>query len=336
MAPVRRRSCIGEFILGDVFGISGGEFLVILLVIMVVIGPSRLPEYTRTFAQFVRKARVSLEGAKASVREELGPELSDLKLADFDPRNYDPRKIVRDVMGEDLEAIKRDLSNPLEALKETVTDTVSVADDVATSGRDALQSQPGQAPLAEPTDTNDTAGVNADQASAADTDADQATAAATAGDEASGDASAQASDSDAASAETDFAPAVTDTPEAADSGEFDDTAYINPPDSVTSAQVDTDNSASLVSPTLADQSLDAEPSNADSDAVTNADAPADTAPTAAAVDAAAANIALAPLSDADAALLAQLRSQVELSPRDILRAANAAKRPAPAAAGVEL
>ena len=309
MAPVRRRSCIGEFILGDVFGISGGEFLVILLVIMVVIGPSRLPEYTRTFAQFVRKARVSLEGAKASVREELGPELSDLKLADFDPRNYDPRKIVRDVMGEDLEAIKRDLSNPLEALKETVTDTVSVADDVATSGRDALQSQPGQAPLAEPTDTNATTGVNA---------------------------SAQATDSNAASAETDFAPAVTDTPEAADSGEFDDTAYINPPDSVTSAQVDTDNSASLVSPTLADQSLDAEPSNADSDAVTNADAPADSAPTAAAVDAAAANIALAPLSDADAALLAQLRSQVELSPRDILRAANAAKRPAPAAAGVEL
>lgn len=304
------------------FGISGGEFLVILLVIMVVIGPSRLPEYTRTFAQFVRKARVSLEGAKASVREELGPELSDLKLADFDPRNYDPRKIVRDVMGEDLEAIKRDLSNPLEALKETVTDTVSVADDVATSGRDALQSQPGQAPLAEPTDTNDTAGVNAEQASAADTE------------QASTGASAQATD--AASTETDFAPAVTDAPEAADSGNFDDTAYINPPDSVTSAQVDTDNSASLVSPTLADQSLDAEPSNADSDAATNADAPADTAPTAAAVDAAAANIALAPLSDADAALLAQLRSQVELSPRDILRAASAAKRPAPAAAGVEL
>lgn len=322
MAPVRRRSCIGEFILGDVFGISGGEFLVILLVIMVVIGPSRLPEYTRTFAQFVRKARVSLEGAKASVREELGPELSDLKLADFDPRNYDPRKIVRDVMGEDLEAIKRDLSNPLEALKETVTDTVSVADDVATSGRDALQSQPGQAPLAEPTDTNDTAGVNADQASAADTE------------QASTDASAQATD--AASTEADFAPAVTDAPEAGDSGNFDDTAYINPPDSVTSAQVDTDNSASLVSPTLADQSLDAEPSNADSDAATNAEAPADTAPTAAAVDAAAANIALAPLSDADAALLAQLRSQVELSPRDILRAASAAKRPAPAAAGVEL
>ncbi|MBS5245420.1 MAG: twin-arginine translocase TatA/TatE family subunit [Actinomyces graevenitzii] len=298
------------------FGISGGEFLVILLVIMVVIGPSRLPEYTRTFAQFVRKARVSLEGAKASVREELGPELSDLKLADFDPRNYDPRKIVRDVMGEDLEAIKRDLSNPLEALKETVTDTVSVADDVATSGRDALQSQPGQAPLAEPTDTNDTAGVNAEQAS--------------------DDTSAQATDSNAASAETDFAPAVTDAPEAGDSGNFDDTAYINPPDSVTSAQVDTDNSASLVNPTLADQNLDTEPSNADSDAATNADAPADTSPTAAAVDAAAANIALAPLSDADAALLAQLRSQVELSPRDILRAANAAKRPAPAAAGVEL
>lgn len=320
---------MGEFILRDVFGISGGEFLVILLVIMVVIGPSRLPEYTRAFAQFVRKARVSLEGAKASVREELGPELSDLKLADFDPRNYDPRKIVRDVMGEDLEAIKRDLSNPLEALKETVTDTVSVADDVATSGRDALQSQPGQAPLAEPTDTavptdtNDTAGVDADS--------DQAAKAPTAGDEASGDASAQASAAEAASAEADFAPAVTDVPEAGDSGEFDDTAYINPPDAITSAQTD---AASGVSPTLDGQSLDAELDDAASDAAT--DASADTAPTAQAVDAAAANIALAPLSDADAALLEQLRSQVELSPRDILRAASAAKRPAPAAAGVEL
>lgn len=314
------------------FGISGGEFLVILLVIMVVIGPSRLPEYTRTFAQFVRKARVSLEGAKASVREELGPELSDLKLADFDPRNYDPRKIVRDVMGEDLEAIKRDLSNPLEALKETVTDTVSVADDVAVSGRDALQSQPGQAPLAEPTDSSTEPAVSSTDSSQAD--AEQATAADTDAEQASADASAQATD--AASAETDFAPATTDAPKAGDSGDFDDTAYINPPDSVTSAQVDTDNSASLVSPTLDDQSLDVEPSDADSDAVANADAPADTAPTAAAVDAAAANIALAPLTDADAALLAQLRSQVELSPRDILRAASAAKRPAPAAAGVEL
>ena len=329
MAPVRRRSCIGEFILGDVFGISGGEFLVILLVIMVVIGPSRLPEYTRTFAQFVRKARVSLEGAKASVREELGPELSDLKLADFDPRNYDPRKIVRDVMGEDLEAIKRDLSNPLEALKETVTDTVSVADDVATSGRDALQSQPGQAPLAEPTDSSTEPAVSSTDSSQAD--AEQATAADTDAEQASADASAQATD--AASAETDFAPAAT---AGADSGDFDDAAYINPPDSVTSAQVDTDNSASALNQALEGQSLDAEPSDADSDAVANADAPADTAPTAAAIDAAAANITLAPLTDADAALLAQLRSQVELSPRDILRAASVAKRPAPAAAGVEL
>ncbi|MBF0971999.1 MAG: hypothetical protein HXK06_03950, partial [Actinomyces graevenitzii] len=118
---------------------------------------------------------------------------------------------------------------------------------------------------------------------------------------------------------------------AADSGEFDDTAYINPPDAITSVQTD---AASEVSPTLDGQSLDAELDDAASDAAT--DASADTAPTAQAVDAAAANIALAPLSDSDAALLEQLRSQVELSPRDILRAASAAKRPAPAAAGVEL
>ncbi|MBF0933997.1 MAG: hypothetical protein HXK05_07650, partial [Actinomyces graevenitzii] len=102
-------------------------------------------------------------------------------------------------------------------------------------------------------------------------------------------------------------------------------------DAITSVQTD---AASEVSPTLDGQSLDAELDDAAGDAAT--DASADAAPTAQAVDAAAANIALAPLSDADAALLEQLRSQVELSPRDILRAASAAKRPAPAAAGVEL
>lgn len=98
------------------FGISGGEFLVILLVIAIVVGPQRLPEYTRTVTQWVRQLRLFLDNAKQQIAEEVGPELADINLSDLDPRNYDPRKIVRDALGEDIEAIRKDFENPIKSV----------------------------------------------------------------------------------------------------------------------------------------------------------------------------------------------------------------------------
>ncbi|QQO78371.1 twin-arginine translocase TatA/TatE family subunit [Actinomyces sp. HMT897] len=113
------------------FGINGNEFIVILLVAVIVVGPRRLPEYTRKLTQLIRQLRVFLEQAKAQIAEEVGPELGDLNLADLNPRNYDPRKIVRDALGEDLDAIKRDLANPLAAVASTAKEASdAVAADV--------------------------------------------------------------------------------------------------------------------------------------------------------------------------------------------------------------
>lgn len=98
------------------FGISGGEFLVILLVIAIVVGPQRLPEYTRTVTQWVRQLRLFLDNAKQQIAEEVGSELADINLSDLDPRNYDPRKIVRDALGEDIDAIRKDFENPVKSV----------------------------------------------------------------------------------------------------------------------------------------------------------------------------------------------------------------------------
>ncbi|WP_126382079.1 twin-arginine translocase TatA/TatE family subunit [Actinomyces howellii] len=105
------------------FGISGAEFFVIVLVAVLVVGPQRLPEYTRKLTQAVRRLRVFLDDAKVQIAEEVGPELGDLDLSDLDPRNYDPRKIVRDALGEDLDAIRRDLANPFQSVAKTVKET---------------------------------------------------------------------------------------------------------------------------------------------------------------------------------------------------------------------
>lgn len=83
------------------FGINGGEFLVILLVVVLVVGPERLPQYTEQLAKFVRGARTFITEAKAKVDQELGPEFRDVDWQKLDPRQYDPRRIVRDTLLED-------------------------------------------------------------------------------------------------------------------------------------------------------------------------------------------------------------------------------------------
>ncbi|MEZ0492171.1 Sec-independent protein translocase TatB [Kineococcus sp. TBRC 1896] len=82
------------------FGINGGEFLVLLVVALVVLGPERLPHYAEQLAGLVKSARRFAKGAQAQMREELGPEFDDIDWQKLDPRQYDPRRIVREALTE--------------------------------------------------------------------------------------------------------------------------------------------------------------------------------------------------------------------------------------------
>ena len=104
----------------------------LLLVVIVVVGPRRLPEYTRRLTRLVRQLRLFLDNAKEQIAQEVGPELGELNLEDLNPRNYDPRKIVRDALGEDLDAIRRDLSNPFRSAASTA---VRTGDEVVAAAR---------------------------------------------------------------------------------------------------------------------------------------------------------------------------------------------------------
>ena len=118
---------MGLPILSGVFGINGSEFLVIILVAVIVVGPQRLPEYTRKLTQMVRQLRVFLDNARSQIAEEVGPEMADLDLSSLDPRQYDPRKIVRDALGEDLDAIRRDLATPFQSTVRAAKDATDEA-----------------------------------------------------------------------------------------------------------------------------------------------------------------------------------------------------------------
>ncbi|WP_288873230.1 twin-arginine translocase TatA/TatE family subunit [uncultured Microbacterium sp.] len=83
------------------FGLTFEKLLLIGLIAVLIIGPDRLPRAAEGFARVVRKAGEYLRDTKSRVREEMGPELDDVDWRKLDPRQYDPRRIIRDALLEE-------------------------------------------------------------------------------------------------------------------------------------------------------------------------------------------------------------------------------------------
>lgn len=83
------------------FGINGGELVILLLVIALVVGPERLPGYAEQLGALVRRARSFAGEARRKVDSELADAGADIDWAALDPRRYDPRRIVRDALLEE-------------------------------------------------------------------------------------------------------------------------------------------------------------------------------------------------------------------------------------------
>lgn len=83
------------------FDINAWEAVILIVLAFVLIGPDRLPEYAAKLGRGVRQLRQLAEGAKVQLREQMGPEFDDIDWAAYDPRQYDPRRIVREALASD-------------------------------------------------------------------------------------------------------------------------------------------------------------------------------------------------------------------------------------------
>ncbi|CAM3495827.1 Sec-independent protein translocase TatB [Micrococcus sp. HSID17228] len=81
-------------------GINGSEFIILAVLAIVILGPEKLPEYTRAFTDWLRVMRDKAEGAKAQFKEETGTDFDEVDWRKYDPRQYDPRRIIRDALRE--------------------------------------------------------------------------------------------------------------------------------------------------------------------------------------------------------------------------------------------
>ena len=83
------------------FGLTFDKLIIIAVIAVFLIGPQRLPYYASQLARLVKTLRGLANGAKDRMREEMGPDFDDVDWKKLDPRQYDPRRIIREALLDD-------------------------------------------------------------------------------------------------------------------------------------------------------------------------------------------------------------------------------------------
>ncbi|WP_167138944.1 sec-independent translocase [Diaminobutyricimonas sp. TR449] len=83
------------------FGLTFEKLLIIGILAVFLLGPERLPYYAGKLGELIRQLRRMANGAKDRMREEMGPEFDDVDWKKLDPRQYDPRRIIREALVDD-------------------------------------------------------------------------------------------------------------------------------------------------------------------------------------------------------------------------------------------
>lgn len=108
----------------NIFGINGGELIVLVVLALLLLGPEKIPQYLRTLREWIHKARVFAEGAKAQFKEETGTDFDDVDWQKYDPRQYDPRRVIREALSEPIEDIETSIQDAQDTVQDAA-DTVT-------------------------------------------------------------------------------------------------------------------------------------------------------------------------------------------------------------------
>ncbi|GMM95230.1 MULTISPECIES: Sec-independent protein translocase TatB [Microbacterium] len=82
-------------------GLTFEKLMLILVIAAFLLGPERLPRYAEALAGLVRRVRDFAQGARTRMKDEMGDEFDDVDWRQLDPRQYDPRRIIREALLDD-------------------------------------------------------------------------------------------------------------------------------------------------------------------------------------------------------------------------------------------
>jgi sec-independent protein translocase protein TatB len=115
-----------------IFGLTFDKLLIIGIIAVVVIGPQRLPAAAARLAQLVRSLRTLARTAQDRMRDEMGPDFDDVDWKKLDPRQYDPRRIIREALLEDDDEEPEVVVKPVTRSQKQVEGTPAPYDSEAT------------------------------------------------------------------------------------------------------------------------------------------------------------------------------------------------------------
>lgn len=90
------------------FGLSFEKLIIVGIFAALVIGPQRLPHYAQKLGELARLLRVEVDTARTRAAESMGTE--DWRT--LDPRQYDPRRIIREALDEPGSARSSETADP--------------------------------------------------------------------------------------------------------------------------------------------------------------------------------------------------------------------------------
>lgn len=133
----------------EFFGISGSELLLILVVGVIVIGPRNAAQALLWFKKVIEWLREW----SARLREEANFTKSGLSvdLSSFDPREYDPRKMIKDAVAEEMQLWMEQVADIEKAASTEKTVTTDLVTKKSTdTPKPSIDSAPDDSPAEPP------------------------------------------------------------------------------------------------------------------------------------------------------------------------------------------
>ncbi|MFT4234331.1 MAG: Sec-independent protein translocase TatB, partial [Microbacterium sp.] len=82
-------------------GLTFDKLILIAFIAAIVLGPEKLPHYAEQLARLTRRAKGWAQEAQGRVKDEMGEDFADVDWHKLDPRQYDPRRIIRETLLDD-------------------------------------------------------------------------------------------------------------------------------------------------------------------------------------------------------------------------------------------
>lgn len=130
-------------------GLTFEKLLLIGVIAMFIFGPERLPQLASQLATWIKQVRAWADGAKDRAKAEFGDDFDVDEWRKLDPRQYDPRRIIRDAWNEAGAAPTRSTGSTALAAGTDVTtaERTSAPSWASRATADADQLVPGRAPF---------------------------------------------------------------------------------------------------------------------------------------------------------------------------------------------